>query len=77
MERDLLKKLGRKLKKTPTRFMKSSLNIQCMKEHIVLIDGDTEDFKERLNSIRKNGPRTVPVREVDLRRETNLKKQNG
>ena len=71
------KKLDRKLKKTPTRFMKSSLNIQCIKEHIVLIDGESEDFRERLHSIRKNGPRTVPVREISLDKEINLKKKNG
>ena len=77
MGRDLSKKLDRKLKKTPTRFMKSSLNIQCIKDHIVLIDGEAEDFRERLHSIRKNGPRTIPVREIPLDKETNLKKKNG
>ena len=77
MGRDLSKKLDRKLEKTPTRFMKSSLNIQCIKERIVLIDGESEDFRERLHSIRKNGPRTVPVRKISLDKEINLKKKNG
>ena len=57
--------------------MKSSLNIHFIKEHIVLIDGETEEFKERLQPIRKNATKLVPAREIAIKREINLKKQNG